>query len=192
MAFPSKRKPAVWPTLTLVFAALLWLACDNSKSTNPAGSGDSNITASKVTAGDCKQIFLSSTDATPADQDCLQFSYGVDGVLRINRFNAGFNCCPDSFRTDIDLADNVLTITESEYVTSPCRCLCLYDLEYSISGLAKDKYWIKVVEPYVTASEDNAALEFQVDFSKTPSGEFCVFRLNSPWAIDFVAETPEE
>ena len=192
MAFPEKRESVIWLTLILVSAAMLWLACDNSKSTNPAGSGDPVVAVSKVTAGDCKQFSLSTSDATPADQDCLQFSYAADGVLRINRFNAGFNCCPDSFGVYINLADKVITFTEIEFVTHPCRCLCLYDLEYSVSGLAKGKYWIKVVEPYVNVSDGNAALEFQVDFSKTPSGEFCVYRLNEPWAVDYASETPAE
>ena len=188
MTLFSKRKPVVLLLLIFMCAALPWFACDNSKSTNPAGSGDPEISASKVTGGDCKTLEEIANGETPPNQDCLQYSYGEDGVLQITRTNAGFNCCPDSFGVEIDLTENVITITENEFLTNGCFCLCLYDLQYSISGLPEGEYTIRVVEPYVTVSDQNAALEFDIDFSKTPSGEFCVYRTTYPWSIGVAPE----
>ena len=188
MVIVSKRGFTIAFALLVVFAGLLWFACSNSKNTNPAGPDGPDLVASKVTAGDCKPIYIINSGAASADQDCLQFAYGADSVLRITHINAGFNCCPDSFGVQVDFADNVITITESEYVTSYCRCLCLYDIEYSISGLDKKKYTIRVIEPYVIAYDMDPSLEFDVDFSKTQSGEFCVIRLQYPWGTGIAPE----
>ena len=192
MTIVSKRGFIIIFALPVVFAGLLWFACSNSKSTNPAGSDNPDLTVSKVTGSDCKPTYIINSSAVSADQDCLRFSYGVDGVLQINRINVCFNCCPDSFGVKIDYADKVITITEREFLTHPCDCLCLYDIDYTISGLTKSKYTIKVVEPYVEVSEQNAALEFDVDFSKTPTGEFCVYRPDYPWGIGIAPEAQGE
>ena len=121
----------------------------------------------------------------PNDQDCLEFFYAPDNVLHIRRFNVTFNCCPDSFGVDIDLEDGVITITESEFLTNPCDCLCLYDIEYSITGLEEGTYTIKVIEPYVDIANGDALLQFEVDFRVTPAGLFCVYRSHYPWGMEF-------
>ncbi len=179
----AKRRSLAVFALVVVCAGLLWFACSNSKDTNPAGPDDPNLVVSKVTGSDCKLPITITGSTQSSDQDCFQFALTPEGVLLVHRVNAGFNCCPDSFDVEIDYADRVITINECEYLTEPCRCLCLYDIDYTISGLTESKYTIRVVEPYVTA--DDPVLQFDVDFSKTPSGEFCVYRLTYPWGLDY-------
>ena len=192
MDLTAKRRFLIAVALLVTCAGLLWFACSNSKSTNPAGLDDPNLLASKVTGSDCKLPITITSSAQSADQDCFQFSYNTDGVLLVHRVNAGFNCCPDSFGVEVDYNDRVITISECEYLTTPCHCLCLYDIDYTISGLSKRRYTIRVVEPYVVAYNMEPSLEFEVDFRKTPSGEFCVSRLQYPWGMEYAPYTSDD
>ena len=50
----------------------------------------------------------------PRDQDCIRYRYIEPGTLLLTHINAGFNCCPDTIYADIELKDDILSITEIE------------------------------------------------------------------------------
>lgn len=121
-----------------------------------------------------------ATDSTPPNQDCIEYQYDGENVLSIKHINAGFNCCPDEIKAIVNIEDNIITIKEKEYLYSGgCYCLCLFDLDYDISGVSPEVYTIKVIEPYLP--EGNEPLEFTVDLSSSTSGRYCVDRSGYPW-----------
>lgn len=185
MTLCKKHGLTIVIALLVVSAGLLWFACSNDKTSTPTGSENPVITVSKVAADSCKTPYEQLHGTAPNYQDCVEFAYNLQGTLLIRRFNAAFNCCPDSFGVDVDVKDGVITITESEFLTNPCDCLCLYDLDYSISGLEAGTYTIRVVEPYVEVANGDGLLQFQLDFKLTPAGQFCVYRMDYPWGMEF-------
>lgn len=118
---------------------------------------------------------------TPPDQDCLEYEYDGVSILLLKHVNAGFNCCPDSFAAEFHLAGDTIAIGETEWLTHPCMCLCLFDLDYEIVNLPPRHYTIKIKEPYLW--EGAQVLEFTVDLSSSPSGNYCVYRDRYPWGI---------
>jgi len=135
-----------------------------------------------VDFGVCKTFEKATPpDSTPPDQDCIEYQYDGQSVLSINHINAGFNCCPDELAAIISIEGNVITIEEVEYLYSGgCYCLCLFDLDYDITGLPPSDYTVKVIEPY--RHPDDEPLEFTISLSSSPSsGSHCVERSYYPW-----------
>ncbi len=181
----------MWFGVALVaVAGLLFVMAGCSDSNNTVTEPElTPLMGSTVSAGDCK-VFedFHAGDGKGSDQDCIEFEYDGEGILSIKHINAAFNCCPDSFGVEVSLEGNVITIVEQEYLTNPCFCLCLYDMEYSVGNVNPGTYTIKVVEPYMHFVGDDPLLQFSVDLSTTPSGTFCVKRSGYPWGIN---HTPE-
>jgi hypothetical protein len=134
-----------------------------------------------VASSDCKSVLKAATAFdVSADQDCLEYDYDGDSVLVFKHVNAAFNCCPDSFTAVFDFVGQSITIREIEWLTTPCHCLCLYDIDLRITGLPSGTWAITVVEPYLWPGAE--PLEFTVDFVASPSGRYCVTRDRYPWA----------
>jgi hypothetical protein len=172
--------------LSALAAFLLWAACSDEES--PAtGPNNTELTASKVTSGGCKVFEKVGVDTgiTASNQDCIAYSYDTTGTLHISHINATFNCCPDSFIVEPGLENNVITIVEKEDLAGGgCDCLCVFDLEYSISGIEPGTYTIHVVEPY-WSEQAGPVLEFSVNLATTPTGTFCVIRTTYPWDVSY-------
>ncbi|MBU8869704.1 MAG: T9SS type A sorting domain-containing protein [Gemmatimonadales bacterium] len=58
---------------------------------------------------------------------------GGDLILRHNL--ATYNCCPDSFTYNAQISGQTLTVTENEVLTTPCDCMCCFNLGTTITGL---------------------------------------------------------
>lgn len=127
----------------------------------------------------CKNMDLKSTDDHSSDQDCIQYKWVEGDSLILKHVNAAFNCCPEGFLTELKVSGDTLIITESEN-SSLCDCNCLYDLNYSLSGINKSTWWIRVEEPYVQQQEA-AKLLFKLELRKVDEGEICVTRTGYPW-----------
>jgi hypothetical protein len=128
----------------------------------------------------CKEFQKGTViDATPPDQDCMEYEYDGESVLLLKHVNAGFNCCPE-IAANITIEDNIITIEEIE-ISGDCDCLCLFDIDYEIRNLPPGEYTITAIEPYVPGGEE--ILEFTVDLVSSPSGSFCVYRDYYPWGI---------
>jgi hypothetical protein len=171
-------------TLAIAVAAvaLVFSACGEKTmntqvtDTNPDG---------KVTAyTSCKGMSMAASRGDmPKNQDCLEYDYDGQSVLRLKHVNAGFNCCPDTLIGAFHISVGEIIIDESELLTTGgCHCLCLYDLDYEITGLAPDQYSIRVNQPYLTSGAE--VLEFTLDLTSAKSGTFCVTRDFYPWGTN--------
>ena len=65
------------------------------------------------------------------------------GLVQIAHANATYNCCPDELKVTLTEAGPVLRLWEEEIATHPCRCMCCYKIESTITGLAPGTYIIE-------------------------------------------------
>ena len=167
---------AAVPVLFLFLAACFLAGCSEEKSTEPTIENPSGVL---ISASDCKNLAGAKlVDQVQPDQDCMEYSY-ENNTLLLTHVNAGFNCCTDP-AADITIEGNVMTITESES-GEYCDCLCLVDLGLKITDLPPGEYTIKVVEMYL--EDGDQLMEFTVDLTESPSGDFCVQRTHYPWGV---------
>lgn len=135
---------------------------------------ENNTEGIEVTKSACKHFIF----AEESDDDCIDYSWS-NNMLTIQHINAGFNCCPEKISITTEVHGDTLIIRESELLTNPCDCNCLYDLNYQLNNILPGKYIIKVEEPYIKQSD--TLIIFAVDFSKQPAGKHCVKRSSYPW-----------
>ena len=120
-------------------------------------------------------------DPITPEYDCVTYEYDGQSILTLHHINTAFNCCPDSLTAEFQLAPGTVVIDEAEWLTDfGCLCLCLYDMDYRITGLPPGTYTIDINGMYV--GENEPQLEFTVDLTTATSGQFCVYRgENYPW-----------
>ncbi|TSA36880.1 MAG: hypothetical protein D4R64_06560 [Porphyromonadaceae bacterium] len=159
--------------LWLFFSFLSVFGCDREGSVVPSINLISN--------SECKGKGLKAVADHSSDQDCIQYTWVSGDTLIIKHMNAGFNCCPDGFRVELKIVGDTLVITEVENA-SMCDCNCLFDLNYNLTGISKDTWWIRIEEPYVQQPEEKKIL-FKTELRKNPDGEFCVTRTGYPWKL---------
>jgi hypothetical protein len=159
--------------LLMLFSFLTIIGCDRERSVVPSINLDSS--------SKCKGNSLKAGNDQSSDQDCIRYSWVTGDSLFIKHVNAGFNCCPDGFNVDLKVDGDTLVIGESEN-SSLCDCNCLFDLDYSLAGISKSTWWIRIKEPYVEQS-DQLKILFKVELKKDPSGVFCVTRTGYPWRL---------
>ena len=178
----------------LVLSLLLLLAGCSSDEQSPTGSepeGQQNQPLDLTVTGDlgsCKSFASAALgDVTPNDQDCVEYEYTADGVLHVTRINAGFNCCPDGFEADITVDNGNIRVVETDILSMPCTCLCLFDFAYSIDSLPPGVYEIQIVEIWGAGTyyPEDAPLTFTVDLTEPTSGSFCVERTHYPWNQEY-------
>jgi len=126
----------------------------------------------------CRANVPFKTGDPKPESSCIRYSYDGDSVLTIKHLNAGFNCCPESFSTDIEVKGDSLIIREGE-MKAGCRCNCLFNLDILVKNLPPDTYHVRFKEPYVENSLQQ--LVFDLDLKKVPEGEFCVTRPENWW-----------
>lgn len=128
-----------------------------------------------VTKTGCKSGFLS---ADSSNQDCIEYRL-TNNTLHIKHINAAFNCCPNKVYAIATISQDSILITEKEILTQPCKCNCLYDIEYDIPNVTDSSYVIIVNEPYVTNETDR--LIFNMSPVISSIGAFCKTRNMYPW-----------
>ena len=64
------------------------------------------------------------------------------GTLNVTHENATYNCCLDDIAIALDAAGNELNLVETENVANPCRCLCCFNAETTITGLDAGTYTV--------------------------------------------------
>ena len=137
-------------------------------------------TGQVVASSECKRVLKAATASdSSSDQDCLEYDYDGDSVLVLKHVNAAFNCCLDSFTAAFDFTGRRITIAEIEWLTTPCHCLCLYDVDLRITGLPVGTWTITVVEPYLWQGAE--PLAFTVDLVASLSSKYCATRDRYPW-----------
>jgi hypothetical protein len=117
----------------------------------------------------------------PPEEDCVEYNYDGTSTLLIRHINAGFNCCPLEIYSDINIAAGDIVIQEYETFDTlgPCACLCLYEVYYQIDNLPPGEYTIEIQGQCVYSDDD--FLNFTVDLSVEPIGEFSIYRGYYPW-----------
>ncbi|NLF43847.1 MAG: hypothetical protein GX587_14230 [Bacteroidales bacterium] len=115
-----------------------------------------------------------------SDSSCIYYNYNEEEkTLSIKHINAGFNCCPKKIYFDFSIENDTIFISEKEK-ESGCDCICLYDLDYSITDIAKQSYCLYFKEPYC---DDQAKHIFSINLNENISGSHCVERTYYPWGI---------
>lgn len=141
---------------------------------------DKNVPFSGRIVSNSGCLQFKSTNEIMVDDSlsCAQYSFdAASHILHITHYNAGFNCCDLSISSEITISNDTIFIREVEGEPM-CNCLCLYNLEFEISGVNPQNYVIKFIEPYCRYHD---FLIFPVELSGTPSGTECVVRHFGPW-----------
>ena len=132
--------------------------------------------AIEVTKTGCKTEFLINTDTSK--QDCIEYSFN-NNSLHIKHVNAAFNCCPNKVYSIANISHDTIYITEKEVLSQPCKCNCLYDIEYNIPNITDSSYVIIINEPYI--SDQAEKLIFITSPLTSSTGGFCKTRNTYPW-----------
>ena len=64
--------------------------------------------------------------------------------IMVTHLNATYNCCPDEIAVTLSSEGNHLKLMEEEILTTPCDCLCCYNVEAEITGLISSEYIVEV------------------------------------------------
>jgi len=131
----------------------------------------------EVTKTGCKTGLL-STDSSK--QDCIEYRLN-HSTLHIKHINSAFNCCPNKVYALAIISHDTILIIEKEILAQPCKCNCLYDIEYDIPNVTDSSYVIIVNEPYIT--DEAEKLIFNTNPVLTSSGNFCKTRSTYPWGL---------
>ena len=80
-----------------------------------------------------------STSEPCAEDDRVEFTPGP-GTLEVLHENATYNCCVDDIVISLSLEGSTLHLRETEILTMPCDCMCCYNTEATVLGLAPGVY----------------------------------------------------
>ena len=105
-------------------------------------------------------------------EDCFEYEHDGNTTLSITHRNASFNCCIEGTYIELNFSGDTLYITEKENAPTPCDCICLYDISYSIYNLPAGVYTVYLDELY------NDDMIFDVELQSQPAGNHCVI---IPW-----------
>jgi hypothetical protein len=64
--------------------------------------------------------------------------------IYLTHSNATYNCCPDDIKVTLFVIGNRLILGEKEILTTPCDCICCYNVETEIAGVEPGKYIVLV------------------------------------------------
>ena len=62
--------------------------------------------------------------------------------LILHHDNATYNCCPDPFSFTVTISNDSLYVTETENLTSPCDCMCCFNLSAEVEGLSPGEWQV--------------------------------------------------
>ena len=145
-------------------------SCENEQGSNNGPAEISNIKHS-----DCKSL----NSLKSVKQDCVEYQTINGNYLRIKRINIAFNCCIDGVLVLVkDTQNKEIIIHETEIISTPCDCICLYDIEYTLGPLDYGIYSFQIVEQYADT------MKFEVMFTSSTNGEYCEERNSYPWDLE--------
>ena len=143
--------------ITVAAALAFFLACgDDDPSTssgqadNDAGDDDNDTVDDDASGPQIQDVNHSACkdgstgkEGLPGYPESLEFDYDED-VLTVHHVNGVFNCCIERIDVTLDIAGNVIDLYEQEYTPEPCNCICPYDVDTEISGLADGTYAVNI------------------------------------------------
>lgn len=158
--------------LATLFTLLFSAGCDRD-STDIQQS--TNVpTATLVQSSGCRHVVNDREARYTTTPDCVILTYDRHKILRLRHTNAVMNCCISGHTVSALVSDGLIRVVEQERYdgTQPCRCLCLYDLEYEVRPIEPGIYRIVIDEPNLAPGE--AILEGIVDLSAPTIDTVCV------------------
>ena len=77
---------------------------------------------------------------------------GDDGIvavvgenkIMVTHLNATYNCCPDEIAVTLEVEGNKLKLNEAEILTTPCDCMCCYNVDTEIAVFEPGEYIVEV------------------------------------------------
>lgn len=153
------RKTFFFFIINLFFISILLICigCEKEREKPPVKAIISNISHKG-----CKDM---STRSTTFEGEYIAYKTVDKNYLSFKHVNAEFNCCPEKLLVDFTVKNNIITITEKEKVAG-CKCLCNYDLSYTIGALPYGKY-----EIVIHKNEVQEFARFTIDFSANTEGK---------------------
>ncbi len=83
-------------------------------------------------------------DPYPYCDDSEGIALSVEGSsVHVVHRSATYNCCPDDIQVSLSVEGNVLYLWEEEILTTPCDCMCCYDVESTVAGLSPGMYFVE-------------------------------------------------
>ena len=164
----------ILPSLALLLG-IYTCETEKVKPGNPSGSLEE--------ISGCNDFKSTTVNENTADTlSCIEYSYdAANERLLLKHCNAGFNCCPEKIYGKVSFNQDTIFIKESEK-DGMCDCLCLYDLEFELSGISEKMYAIRLIEPYAADQEE---INGSIDLTESATGCFCVVRKKYPWGLIF-------
>jgi hypothetical protein len=82
--------------------------------------------------------------ASPPCEGDDAFEFVVEGDrLSITHLLATYNCCPEDIEVSLAVDEWLLILTEQEILAVPCFCICCYEVESTVEGLAPGEYTVE-------------------------------------------------
>jgi hypothetical protein len=88
-----------------------------------------------------KKLGLNAAQYPCGDDEFLLTVIG--NTLHLMHKNATYNCCPDDIVVSLTVQGNTLNLKEEEILTTPCYCLCCYDVESTVVDLPPGEYVVR-------------------------------------------------
>ncbi|MBU0637998.1 MAG: hypothetical protein KKB50_03975 [Planctomycetes bacterium] len=76
------------------------------------------------------------------DPDEFAFTVGPH-ALHVLHHNVTYNCCLDEISQTVTVDGRTLILNEEEVLTDPCWCVCCFDAEVTVGGLASGPYTVE-------------------------------------------------
>jgi len=77
----------------------------------------------------------------PGD-DLVTFTVDAAGLHALH-MNATYNCCPDDIVVALEITGTTIHLEETEVLTTPCWCICCYDVAATVAALAPGTYTVE-------------------------------------------------
>ena len=129
------------------------------------GAGISATTNSgclNVNRGEEPEVFdtdaaldAAGTEYPGCANEAVTLTAGV-GTIDVVHSDATYNCCAEADEITIAMAidGTTITLTETATVANPCRCLCCFDVEATVSDLDPGTYTVELCwEDHETGGE---------------------------------------
>ena len=90
----------------------------------------------------CLNTLFDFGEELPCGED--EFAFSVSGsTLHVAHLNALYNCCVDDIVVTLTIEGNSLLLRETDVLTTPCDCMCCYDVESLIENLTPGTYTVE-------------------------------------------------
>lgn len=120
--------------ILITIALIFYFSCEKNNDCD----NQLNFNGALINSYSCKYTKSAITE-TQDTLSCIIYLFNSDAnKLTLKHINAGSNCYPDSLSVQSSLNSNTIAIEEFES-SALCKCNCLYDLYFEITGIEAEK-----------------------------------------------------